>query len=474
MTATPANSGPAALRGGDPPSLRSRLVWRVVGPLLLTWAAGSGVALWLAAGHVQQAYDRALLDDALAISAQVVREQGKLRLDLSDAELKVLLFDQSESIYFALQTPDGHFVAGHPGLVAPLPEGDATRRFGTTRLRGRELRTVSLLRAGDPPFLIVMAQTTDERERLLGHLAAWSVAVQLVLLAVLAWWLRRTISAQLQPLQRLQRAVQRRDADDLRALPPVLSDAATTRDIQRLGQSVNSLFERLARSLAAQREFTGNVAHELRTPLAGIGAQAEYALAQPDPAVWREQLEGILRSQARASHTVTQLLALARADEAQPTLQLRPVALGPLAREAVLQALPRADALGVDLGAQGLDSALEVPGDAVLLEGLLGNLLDNALRHGADAPAPHVTVELAETDAGVELRVIDNGRGIEPAARARLLQRGARGSADGDGGAGLGLAIVRRYADLMNARFELRDAPGGAGLAACVQFERVG
>lgn len=478
MTATPGETGDAVDRTSpirSRPSLRTRLLWQVVGPLLLIWSIGGGVTLWLASRHVQQAYDRALLDDALAIAAQVVRTHGQLRLDLSDAELKVLLYDQSEQVYFALLTLDGRLVAGHAGLQAHLPQDGATHRFGTAPLRGRTLRTVTLRREGDPPFLIVMAQTTEAREQLLRHLALYSVALQLALMALLVAWLRRAVGRQMQPLQRLQQAVQRRDADDLRALPPVLSQAANTRDIQRLGQSVNSLFERLARSLAAQREFTGNVAHELRTPLAGIGARAEFALAQTDPAVWREQLEGILRSQALASHTITQLLALARADEAQPTLQPRPIALGPLARAVVLQALARADAGGVDLGAQGLDSAAQVPGDAVLLEGLLANLLDNALRHGADAAAPRVTVALTESAHEVQLCVIDNGRGIEPAARARLLQRGAQGSAGGEnGGAGLGLAIVRRYAELMNARFELRDAPdGGAGLAACVRFERV-
>lgn len=453
------------------PSLRTLLMWQVVGPLLLIWAIGGAVTLWLASRHVQQAYDRALLDDALAIAAQVVRTPGELRLDLSDAELKVLLYDQSEQVYFSLQTLDGHLVAGHAGLLAEAPEENATHRFGTAQLRGRELRTVTLRREGDPPFLIVMAQTTEARGQLLRHLVIYSVLVQLILMALLIAWLRRAVTRQMLPLQRLHWAVQRRDADDLRALPPVLSDAATTRDIQRLGQSVNALFDRLARSLAAQREFTGNVAHELRTPLAGIGARAEYALAQSDPAVWREQLEGIVRSQALASHTVTQLLALARADEAQSTLQLRPVAIGPLARTVALQFLQRADAQGVDLGAQGLDTPARVLGDAVLLEGLLGNLLDNALRHGSQAAAPRVTLVLRESPQGVELAVIDNGRGIDEAQCGHLQQRGVQGHVDtAQGGAGLGFAIVHRYAELMHAHFGLRNAPEGEGLEAWLRF----
>lgn len=288
------------------PSLRTRLVWRVVGPLVLTWAVGSGAALWVASRHVQQAYDRALLDDALAIATQVVRERGQLRLLLSEPELQALLFDQNESVYFSLQTLDGQFVAGHGGLSALPPGPGSVHRFGTGHLHGRAVRSVTLRRDGDPPFVVVMAQTTEAREQLLRQLFAYSVAIQLALLLGLAWWLRRTIGRQMRPLVALQRAVDRRNAGDLAPLRSELSDTAATRELQHLGRAINALLQRLSHSLAAQREFSGNVAHELRTPLAGIAAQAEYALAQADPAVWRQQLEGILSSQARTSHYITQ------------------------------------------------------------------------------------------------------------------------------------------------------------------------
>ncbi len=152
-----------------------------------------------------------------------------------------------------------------------------------------------------------MAQTTASRTQLLRRLLVYSALVQLCLLLVLAWWLSRIIERDLRPLAELQHAVNRRDAGDLAPLPAPLTEGATTRDVHRLSEAVNSLLSRLQKSLSAQREFAGNVAHELRTPLAGIRAQASNALAQDDPALLRSDLQGIAQAEQRASRLVDQL-----------------------------------------------------------------------------------------------------------------------------------------------------------------------
>ncbi len=264
--------------------------------------------------------------------------------------------------------------------------------------------------------------------------------------------------------------MQLRDANDLTPVPV----NASTRDIEKLGLAVNSLLARLNESGRALREFTGNVAHELRTPLAGIRALAEYGLAHREPAVWQAQLQGIVSSQARASRLVDQLLALALADEAKAGIQLATVALDGMVQDSVMRFLAQADAAGVDLGARGMDGAARVTGDATLIEGILNNLLDNALRYGRnDRGEPSsVTVALSHTGGGVTLSVIDNGPGLSPQMRSRLTQRWMQGSAGQmlGLGAGLGLAIVAQYAQLMNARFELGDGADGHGLAASVTF----
>lgn len=452
------------------PSLRARLVRHVMWPLALTWLLGTAVTVGVAYYYAQKAFDRALLDDAHALAARVKAQPQGLALELSASEMSAVLFDQSESVFFAVQRPDGSVLAGHPGLRAPWPEGPARSRFSEISYQGQTLRSVALRRTEPAPFVVLVAQTTGSRNVLLHSVLLYSVGPELLLLLLLAVWLRRVIGEELRPLSELQQSVNQRDALDLTPLP--LSTSSS--DIERLGTAINALLARVSHSMTAQREFSGNVAHELRTPLAGIRALAEYGLAHDEPAVWREQLQRIVASEARASRLVEQLLALALAEEADAGVPTGPVALDEVVRETVLRYLPRADAAGVDLGVQGLEPPLRVAGNAALIEGVLGNLLDNALRYGRapQGQASTVTVALTRQGEAATLSVIDNGPGLTPGERRHLLQRGVRGvSAERLGqGAGLGLAIVGKFAEVMHARFELGDAPAGPGLCASVIF----
>jgi two-component system sensor histidine kinase TctE len=257
-----------------------------------------------------------------------------------------------------------------------------------------------------------------------------------------------------------------------------LAISSRTLDVQKLGESINALLHRIEQSVRGQKEFAGNVAHELRTPLAGIRALAEYGLTQSDPQVWREQLRSIAQSQERASHLIDQLLALALAQEAQQVLQPQALALDEVVRDSLMRHLHRADALGVDLGvdfAQGLNFPLIITAQRALLEGVLNNLIDNALRYGVPAGGGprHVTVALSQPEAGaVCLSVIDNGPGITDAQREQLLQRWAQGSA-GEAlkqGSGLGLAIVSEYARILGAQLSMSRPASGPGLQVSLRL----
>lgn len=456
------------------PSLRNRLLRHVLLPLALTWVLGTGLVVAIAVYFAQEAYDRALLDDAYLVASHVrlasPADGERLEFSLSPTELTTVLFDQSEALFFAVFRQDGSLLAGHPGLVPSRPLVGQGPVFSDLQYQNRSLRSVTVQRHQPGHFYVVMAQTTTSREQLLQRLLTFSIVPQLLLLILLAWALRRAIQNDLQPLVDLERALHRRDARDL---TPV-QVGTSTRDLQRLGEAVNDLLTRIGQSVRAQREFSGNVAHELRTPLAGIRAQAEYGLSHKDPQVWHEQLAGIAHSEERASHLVDQLLALALADEAQHSLPLAPLALDEVVQDTLMRYMPRADALGVDLGARGLETTVWVRAHRALVEGLLNNLLDNALRYGRpqDGRTPQVTVSVTAQADKVCLTVQDNGPGISADQRQRVMQRWSQGHA-GEAlkeGSGLGLAIVSAYARLMNAEVQLAPGEQDQGLKVLLYF----
>jgi two-component system sensor histidine kinase TctE len=448
------------------PSLTRRVLRNVLVPLALTWMVGAVIALVIANYFSERAFDRGMLDDAYALSANVQAGERGIELLLTPREVATVLFDQVDKIYFSVQRLDGTLISGESDLQAPLPVNGARYRFSDVTYQGKAMRAVTLDHDAEPgiamPYRVVIAQTTLSRTALVRQLLGFALAPQILLLVLLAVWLWYGIRSDLRPLGDLQRALDRRDVRDL---SPVVV-AQTSRELQRLGNAVNSLFERLGHSVQAQREFVGNVAHELRTPLAGIRALAEYGLAQHDTTVWREQLERVSERQARASHLIDQLLALALAEEARTSLARAPVRLDVLAEQTVLRHLARADARGVDLGARGLDDGVVVMANEALVEGILDNLIDNALRYGGRT----ITVELA----GRTLSVIDDGPGIPLEAQRDLMQRWAQGPAGEKlgQGSGLGLSIVSRYAELLGAELRL-EAAEPVGLRVSVAFGEV-
>ena len=474
-------------------TLRQRLLQHVLTPLFVMWCLGTATTVGLAYYFTLKAFDRALLDDAFALSAQVRLQGGDPTLDLSPRELASLLFDQSEKVFFAVQRRDGSLVAGHNGLtaavmtgstiVADTPRTDTPYAFADSVHLGSPVRTVTLAPTAVKPWTTIVAQTTGSRSALIERLLLYSVVPQVLLLVALAAWLLVAIGRDLAPLNRLRLALQRRDTTDLSAIP----DAASSRDVAQLTDAANALLGRIQQGIQAQREFTGNVAHELRNPLAGIRALAQYGLQQNDPIALREQLQAIAKSEVRASHMIDQLLALALADEAREQMALTRVNLNEVVEDCVtdmLQRLRQSGGSKVELTVSGLDQPVFAMGNESMLKGCLTNLLNNALAYGSpialgepnDNTLPRISINVhAGADAGrIIFSVVDNGPGLDPGLAKALQQRWARGqgSERAQGGAGLGLAIVARYAELMGATLTLDRDDVSGGLRAALALRQ--
>ncbi|HEY0953647.1 MAG TPA: ATP-binding protein [Roseateles sp.] len=283
----------------------------------------------------------------------------------------------------------------------------------------------------------------------------------LPLLALPLWLLFRLGFA---PLKRMGAAISARSAQDLTPLP-----ATRYVELAPLVNAVNSLMARLQQRLDREHEFLADAAHELKTPLAVIQLNAE-GLDQSDPRAREEARERLRLGVQRATHTVHQLLALARSGA--DTLDLSKVRhdLVDLVRERI--------ALASGLAVQRrIELALEAPDELPMwlnresLCSLVDNLVDNAIKYSP--VGGQVTVTLAEAAGAVVLTVSDQGPGIPAELRERVFERFVRleGSA-GCHGSGLGLTIVERAAAQHGAGVQLLDGPGGRGLTVLVSFPR--
>jgi two-component system sensor histidine kinase QseC len=318
---------------------------------------------------------------------------------------------------------------------------------------------------------------SKERRELAHEIAEHLLMPMLIALPGLALVLVVAIGISLRPLRRLAEDVATRSPD---RLTPI-SAADVPREILPLVERLNALFGDVERALENERRFTADASHELRTPLAALKAQAQVALGATADAEREHALRQIVAGCDRATHLVAQMLTLARLDaDIEHTRQ--ELALRPLAEETLADLAGTAIAQGCELTlAEGDARVRGIPG---LLRVVLGNLVDNALRHGQ---AGHITIAITHGGGRVMLTVADDGNGIPASDRDVVQQRFRRGTsadfsitdppsvapATRSAGSGLGLSIVRRIVELHDGTLGLADSEGGRGLTVRIDLPEV-
>jgi two-component system OmpR family sensor kinase len=421
----------------------------------------------------------------LATYVETRREIG----ELFDLQLKQLAYSTRIDDLLRGRSPappllrDGRRVAGVSEIVTQIWDRDGVLVYWSQPGAGlpvpvtegysdvvRDRHTWRVYTHVEGDHALQIAHALDERREIAAQAALRTLlplALLIPLLGILIWY---AVGRGLRPLDALSRDLQRQRPD---ALSPVAADALP-RELKPLATSLNALLARLDEALAAQRRFTADAAHELRTPLAALALQVEQAGRAADPGKRAAAMADLQAGVARASHLVEQLLTMARLEPEALARNFARVDLVALAKEAIVARAPIADARGIDLGCT---EAADVPlqGDASTLATLIANLLDNALRFTPGGGCVDVAVA---NDAGrAVLSVIDNGPGIPAGARGRVFERFYREAGPDDAsretGSGLGLSIVRRIADAHGATIELADGPDGKGLAVHVRFPKL-
>jgi two-component system OmpR family sensor kinase len=344
-----------------------------------------------------------------------------------------------------------------PGTGLPVP---ATPGYATVRRNDRDWRVYTLVQG---THALQVAQAQDEREAIATNTAVRALLPFVVLLPLFGALIWFAVGRGLRPLYAMSRAVAKRRPD---ALAP-LTERGMPEELQPLAVSLNDLLSRLDAALSAQRRFTAEAAHELRTPLAALKLQLDVARRATDGSARAAAYDDLDAGVARASHLVEQLLTLARIEPEALATRAAECDLVALAKEAIVARGGLAANKGVDLGL-AREAPARVRGDAANLSTLLSNLLDNALRY--TPPGGRVDVAVDNEGGAAVLTVADTGPGIAVEERERVFDRFYRGSDNGSPGSGLGLSIVKRIADAHQAAISLRDPGEGSGLVVTVRF----
>ncbi len=356
---------------------------------------------------------------------------------------------------------EGRLLLRSPSAPADAMVAAGVEGFADASVDGRAWRIYAADAGHD--LRIVVGERSRSRDAILGAVLRSTLLPMLVVLPLMGlalWWgVRRGLA----PLGELRSQLAARDPQAL--APVVLHDAPS--ELQPVTTALDALFARIATLLDGERRFTADAAHELRTPIAAIRAQAQVALQAKDAQVQRAALQRTLQGCDRAARLVDQLLQLARL-EADAAVPSGTVDVAAVARRVVTdlasQALARSQALSFDAP----DDPLVVRGDETLLAVMVRNLVDNAIRYAHEGG--RIQVAATRRDGRARVEVHDDGPGMSDVERARLGERFYRAPGQDASGSGLGWSIVRRIARLHGLDLEVAAGEGGRGLRVSVAW----
>lgn len=449
-------------------SIRRFLLWTLLPAVLLV---SGGVATWtylMSAHEVEELFDAELAQTARVLAGLIDREMLEQRAEaLADAlerarpgsdengagasavhpyetKLSFQLLDSSGTLLFAAPGAPG-------GDLGPLSPGFSWVPQDDFRWR---VFTLENPREG---LWIRAAQRDDIREELAGQIAVDLLLQSLLALPLLALIVPLVVAAAFRPVRKIASELNERAPANLQ---PV-DIRATPAEIRGLVGALNRMFHRLAVAFAAERRFTADAAHELRTPVAGLLVNADNALSAPDEASRRASVRRVAAGARRVQRLVEQLLTLSRLDPEAGLGQWETVDMVAVVADQLNQIHAEAAnrRIRLELAHEGRCAC---PGNATMLGVLVRNLVENALRHTPDDGS--VTVAVRDAADWVELTVADTGPGIPPELRARAVERFYRVAGQQLEGSGLGLSIVARIAEIHGATLALEDAPGQGGL----------
>ncbi|WP_439630751.1 sensor histidine kinase [Shinella sp.] len=408
-----------------------------------------------------EAFDRVLTASALAIADTVGIEEGAVTVDIPYSAFAILGTSRLNRVFYRVTAPDGSLVTGSPILALDIPlMQDQTLRLHDAVYRGDPVRVASVQRyradtmTGTGGWIGVMvAETREARQELAGQLTVNGMLPALAVALLSGGLILVSVRSAFSPLRLIESNLRARRPSDLRRI-----DTEVPVEVSTLVSALNEFMDRLSSVLDGVKRVTADAAHQLRTPLAAIQAQAEVGLEEAQDPQVRRRLSRIHHNAREAGLLANMLLSDATTMHRLETQDREIVDFGDAVKQA-LQMLRAESAYTVAMQSLVLvmqEAPVLVVAEPVVLREMVRNIIENALIH-----APGQTdIQLAASKGLANFKVMDRGPGIPDASKDKVFQRFARAGARNPG-TGLGLAIAKDVAVAFGGTISVVDRSGG-------------
>ncbi|MGQ7936078.1 sensor histidine kinase [Paraburkholderia sp. D1E] len=449
-------------------SLRGRLLWWLLLPLAAFVSISGMISYRNAQTTADLVQDNALLSSMRIIGEDIDWDNGNVSIQIPPAALELFESPEQDNVYYRVEASGHRLLAGNLELPVPRGAGDVPMLYATHLDDGRAVRAAAYVRqlydsGRTEEVVVVVAKTEGSRDAMVWRLLRPQLFGEVLTLVLAMVFVYLGLTFELRPLMKVKDDVADRNASQLEPIRV----ARLHVELRPIVEAINQCIARMGQQAATQRQFISDAAHQLRTPLALLVAQIQFARQRENRDVpLTEALAGMHKSSRKLTTLTNKLLLLAQAESAALSNARERVDLSALIASVLEELIAFAQSREIDLGAE-LEDGLYVTGDEALTAALVTNLVDNALRY--TQPGGRVTVHTRRDNDRAIVRVIDNGPGIRVEARARVFERFYRASSHADG-TGLGLPIVREIAYRQGGTVTLEPGEGGVGLVVTVEM----
>ena len=458
-------------------SVKSTLLWLLIPVMLMIMVASLLISAEEFKQHANHAFDRTLAGALRSIEVNIRTESGGLSMEQPFYLLEFLELATQGSVYFRIATDDGLTEVGYPRIPMPEQELSNTPVFYNAEYFGGSVRVAavavlpkqSLHYNPEARIIIQVAETMQARDDFISQILWQSLRKDALVLGLFFILIYAGVLYAVRPLNTLSGHIKNRRVNDLR---PIHAQDLP-QEVAPLVLAINNHMERYALKSRQQQQFLDDTSHQLRTPLAVLITQVDYAKTIAKTQEMREVLSAMKQRLGNTVDLTNQLLALAKVQDAAEELSQRQrheeFDLTIVCAEVVSTLLPVARRKRIDYGMEIPEHPVMVKGVAWLIREALSNLISNAIKYSPIQA--QITVSIQETQQYIILQVEDNGPGMSEADIALAGKRFRRGSAgQAQHGTGLGLAIVQTIAEINHCEFLIQSRQPDAGLQVSLRF----